>query len=306
MQSPARSRGLYVSWRSVVVAVAAVAAVVLAGALCVTERLGGGVNLSGRSTNHTPRLAQALGELVEEARGLATGRGVYTEVGSRERIDRLEQSASERRAGGRRGRGPSAPGMSVCGQDGDCHHPRGVCDVSTGACRCVMAYAGVRCDRVVHVEFPGSGAYGKMLPLDVLDGRELELYGDWDEADEEEDEDEEEEENSSRVHQVERVEERCVVGASAGAAAMRERGVGREIARRLVERFWAREFQDEGNALRIKQKEDARGDVVVLLEAMRRCLEVEVEVEARTPRGRAGRLVGDEVLGWLMARLEVV
>ncbi len=97
-----------------------------------------------------------------------------------------------------------------------------------------------------------------------------------------------------------------MVGASAGAAAMRERGVGREIARRLVERFWAREFQDEGNALRIKQKEDARGDVVVLLEAMRRCLEVEVEVEARTPRGRAGRLVGDEVLGWLMARLEVV
>ena len=76
--------------------------------------------------------------------------------------------------------------------------------------------------------------------------------------------------------------------------------------RRLVERFWAREFQDEGDALRIKQKEDARGDVVVLLEAMRRCLEVEVEVEARTPRGRAGRLVGDEVLGWLMARLEVV
>ena len=45
---------------------------------------------------------------------------------------------------------------------------------------------------------------------------------------------------------------------------------------------------------------------MVLLEAMRRCLEVEVEVEARTPRGRAGRLVGDEGLGWLMARLEVV
>jgi hypothetical protein len=297
MQNPAQARGGYLSGLFVVVA----ALVVLVASLLVAERRadssGAGFDLHGRNN---PRLAQALGELIQDARGLATGRGVYTEVGSRERIDILEQSASKRQGDWRPGALFSSMGLSVCAVDEDCHYPRGVCDVSARSCRCVVAFAGVRCDRVVHVGFPNSGVYGKMLPLDVLDESEREMYVVWEEEDEEG-----EGEDVDVLYSVEHVEERCVVvPGSDEAAAVRERGVGQEIERRLVERFLAREVQDTGNENEIRQNEDALGDVVVLLEAMRRCLDV--EVEAHTSRRRAGHPGGREAIRWLIARLEDV
>ena len=301
MQPPAPERGRYPSGS--VVAVTAV--VVLALSLFVAERrAGGGVDPHWRNN---PRLTQALGELIEDARGMTTGRGVYTEVGSRERIDRLEQSAKQ--GVGRRGTRPSSSGLPVCAEDLDCHYPRGACDIEEGVCRCVVAYAGLRCDRVVHAGFPISGVYGRMLPLDVLDEGERDLYGIW--TDEEDDKGG----DGDRLYPVERVSERCVVRpGTAEAVAVRWSGVGREIERRLVERFGAREMRggeellenkaNKGNKESKESKEskgnkehaDALGDVVVLLEAMRRCLAVEVDAQA-------GETGGNEAIRWLMARL---
>ena len=279
-----RQRGRYVF------GVIAAVVVLVASWLVAERRSSWGVEQNGRSPDtlaeparrvrsrrNNPRLEKALSEMVEEAKTLAATRGVFTEVGSRERIEQMERMGQmgqkepgEEDAQHNR-QEPARPDLKpFCIEDADCSYPRGVCDTVRGLCRCVVAYAGVRCDRVVHVAFPTSSMFGKSLPLDVFAADTDDMYDGWDEDDGED------------SYPVEHVSERCRVGTGAAeVATVRQSAIGQEIDRRLVEMYGARK--------RVEGRDDAaRGAVVALLDAMRRCLAVEVEVEVEVDVGRSG------------------
>jgi hypothetical protein len=207
---------------------------------------------SGRPwVSHNGRLEREMSALIREAKARAEAQGIYTEVGSRRRLEALRQGGRrDGETGSAAGRENGDNGKIRTGEGGesswcrghdDCG--RGVCDREAGRCRCAMGYAGVQCRRVAHVEWSGRG----MLPLDVLEAT--------DEAVE--------------------VSERCVVRAVPG----RGSGTGDEaaIAGRLVESYGM-------------SNEDPRlGTLAALLDAMRRCIVVEVVQEAGREGGQGGQ-----------------
>ena len=251
----------------------AAASVCLVASLIAT-RIGRNGTATTKPTND-PLLQASLDALVEEAKRVADTMGVFTEVGSRARIDRMEAAAN---AGANRIDVDGIDGIDldldldvarprVCETDDDCHH-HGVCTPS-GSCACVVAYSGVQCGKVVHVSFPGSTVFGGMLPLDVLidsDGEE--------DANDANDADDVREADDGRGMYAVAVEAgpcRVAVGGGLERKDAKTLEIQREIARRLIERFGARDPGGDGDATA-----ELMGTVVRLLEAFRRCLVVEV------------------------------
>lgn len=249
----------------------AAASVCLVASLIAT-RIGRNGTATTRPTND-PLLQASLDALVEEAKRVADTMGVFTEVGSRARIDRMEAAAN---AGANRidvdgidvDLDLDVPRPRVCETDDDCHR-HGVCS-SSGSCSCVVAYSGVQCGKVVHVSFPGSTVFGGMLPLDVLidsDGEE--------DANDANDADDVREADDGRGMYAVAVEAgpcRVTVGGGLEKKEGKPLEIQREIARRLIERFGARDPGGDGD----DATAELMGTVVRLLEAFRRCLVVEV------------------------------
>ncbi len=258
----------------------AAASVCLVASLIAT-RIGRNGTATTKPTND-PLLQASLDALVEEAKRVADTMGVFTEVGSRARIDRMEAAAN---AGANR---IDVDGIDldldvarprVCETDDDCHH-HGVCTPS-GSCACVVAYSGVQCGKVVHVSFPGSTVFGGMLPLDVLIDSDVEEYAndasdanDANDASDASDADDVDDADDGRGMYAVAVEAGpCRVAVGGGLERKEEKTleIQREIARRLIERFGARDPGGDGDATA-----EVMGTVVRLLEAFRRCLVVEV------------------------------
>lgn len=240
----------------------AAASVCLVASLIAT-RIGRNGTATTKPTND-PLLQASLDALVEEAKRVADTMGVFTEVGSRARIDRMEAAAN---AGANRidvDLDLDVARPRVCETDDDCHH-HGVCTPS-GSCACVVAYSGVQCGKVVHVSFPGSTVFGGMLPLDVLIDSDVEEY-----ANDADDVDDADDGRGMYAVAVEAGPCRVAVGGGLERKEAKTFEIQREIARRLIERFGARDPGGDGDATA-----EVMGTVVRLLEAFRRCLVVEV------------------------------
>ena len=286
----------------------AAASVCLVASLIAT-RIGRNGTATTKPTND-PLLQASLDALVEEAKRVADTMGVFTEVGSRARIDRMEAAAN---AGANRIDVDGIDGIDldldldvarprVCETDDDCHH-HGVCTPS-GSCACVVAYSGVQCGKVVHVSFPGSTVFGGMLPLDVLIDSDVEEYAN--DANDADDVDDADDDRGMYAVAVEAGPCRVAVGGGLERNEEKTLEIQREIARRLIERFGARDPGGDGDG-------DGDGDataevmgtVVRLLEAFRRCLVVEVvdDGEKQPPSPNAHQTDAIRKLSGLLALL---